>query len=421
VAIKVDFANLGGNPKHLELVEADFGKNYENVEERLRSSWAAFMDDPYNLQVISAELTVASSAILHQYRLDISDQMRLSRRVSFCRKQIQKLNRQKVLIQLTREKIFNSLKGGDGAKNEYMTDFDNMSNDFLKYHLKVVIEKFEDYLVKGNANVLTSDVPLKGTLSADGEPRVIDWRKKDIRWLKDVNLTEAQMDEVFVHLKGDANFVTEFVNDGTTYPIIWDGVVAYGSHMGVPNKVFFYHDDEDVSEYSLSEKFRYRKFSIGGGDWDLLQERPLVDAVLTPNPDVAIDFGKLPAWFHDIKYRMTKDYYLPARNYEGFWMNGRFSGRGTLTNTGYTKNSFVSCLLYWSNPPIAKAMRLVFGDGSVYNGGVKYVSIEMIFLMHGWGTLRPKNWKEKHSTGCWKEGALLPKVKKFNCNTLPKT
>ena len=50
VAIEVAFANLGGNHDHLKLVDADFGENYENVEERLRSSWAAFMDDPSNLK-----------------------------------------------------------------------------------------------------------------------------------------------------------------------------------------------------------------------------------------------------------------------------------------------------------------------------------------------------------------------------------
>ena len=260
------------------------------------------------------------------------------RQGEFSRKQIEKLKRQEVLIQLTREKNFISLKGGDEAKIIYMTDFDNMSDDFLEYHLRVVIEHFKDYLVD-NANVLISDVPPKGTLSADGKPWAINWRERNIRWLKDVKSTEAQMDKVFVHLKGDANFVTEFVNDGTTYPILWDVVVAYGRHMGVPN------------------------------------------------------------------------------NYEGFWMNGRFSGRGTLTNTGYMKNSFVSCLLYWSNPPIA--MRLVFGDRNVYNGGVKYVSTEMIFLMHGWGTLRHNN--SKNTTGCWKEGTLLQKINTFNYNTLPNT
>jgi len=414
-AIEIAFANLGGNTRHLDLEDADFGENYENFEELLRSSWVAFMDDPSYLGVLSAELTVASSAILRRYRMDISDQMLLSRRVHEARVHIDKLKRQEALIQLTREKILNSFKAvGGGGITDYMKDFDNMSDDFLEYHLRVVIKRLEEYLVK-NANVLTSDVPPKETLPVNGKPRAIDLGERNRRWLRVVKLTEAQMDEVFVHLKGDAYFVTELVGDGdTTYPILWDGVVAYGRHTGVPNRVFFYHDNEDVTGYSLSEKSRYRKFSIRGGDWDLLQERPLDDAVLVPNPNVAINFSKLPTWFRHIKYRMTKDYYLPARNYEGFWINGRFSDHGTLTNKGYTKNSFVSCLLHWSNPPIAE--NLVFGDGSVYSGGVKYVSIEMNFLMHGWGTLRHNNSKE--TTGCWKEGTLLPAINRVICNTL---
>mmetsp|Transcript_12022 Transcript_12022/g.23954 ORF Transcript_12022/g.23954 Transcript_12022/m.23954 type:complete len:375 (+) Transcript_12022:1072-2196(+) len=371
------------------------------------------MDDPYDLKVLSAELTVASNAILCQYHSDTFDQMLLGRRVHEAQTHIDKLERQKVLITLTRENILNSLKGGEGAKQEYLTDFDNMFEDYETYHLQVVIKILNDYLVD-NATVLNSNVPPKGTLSADGEPQAIDLRNST-RWLKDVNLTDAQMEEVFVHLKGDAYFVTELVGDGdTTYPILWDGVVAYGRHTGVPNRVFFYHDNEDVTGYSLSEKSRFRKFSIRGGDWDLLQERPFDDAVLVPNPNVAINFSKLPTWFRHIKYRMTKDYYLPARNYEGFWINGRFSDHGTLTNKGYTKNSFVSCLLDWSNPPIAE--NLVFGNGSVYSGGVKYVSIEMNFLMHGWGTLRHNNSKE--TTGCWKEGTLLPAINRVICNTL---
>jgi len=386
MSITIEKVSIGGNPNHLNV---DF-ETYDDIKRKLASSWNNFMTDPTSLGVLSAELSAVSSAIHFQYDTNLYDQIQINRKIQECRLRINELNRQEVEIKLTKTRMLNflnSLKGG--GVNEHMKPFNHMTDDFIEYHLKKVKEKLEIYLGKNSSGILFTEIPPKGTLQNSMSLQKIDLSvERTGRWLERVELDEEQMNTVFNQLKGGVLFATNLKDKNKDeYPILWDGPLAYSKAVGVPNQIFFFHKDMDIVGMTLAEKFSLRKFSILGKDWNPLKEEPNTDALLIPNPNVDIDFNKLPAWIDNIQYEMAKEYESPPRKYEGLWRKGEFS-EGTLINKSYMVHSFISCEMNWEKGTngIYDNAKVTFHDGSVYTGQVKYNRDDMSVVMHGNGS-----------------------------------